>query len=523
MTTLLLAAMAIQPTDPPQWTGTATGVVYEDKNRNGRRDQGEEGVAGVQVSNQLQVVRTDRQGRWSLPHDDDTMFFVVKPRNWMTPVDKDNKPQFFYAHKPKGSPPNMRFKGVDPTGPLPKSIDFPLYRRPEPNQFSALFFGDTQPRDIREVDYIARDIVEPIIHRKEKFDFGITLGDIVFDDLAVMEPLVQLIGLIGIPWYYVLGNHDINFDAAHDHHSDETWERIFGPNYYSFNHGPTHFIVLDNVVWTGKENAAKETPPRANGYYRAGLGRKQLDWLKANLAQVPTNQLVVLMMHIPITEIAEKAELYQIIAQRPYALSVAAHTHFQEHRFITQADGWPKAEPHHHVINVTACGSWWQGAPDNRGVPHTTMRDGAPHGYSVFTFDGSQYKIEFRAARRPPTHQMNLIAPDAVRMGDLGATTIYANVFGGSSRSKVEYRFAGGDWTPMQQALEPDPSYVRMVEADRGLTRPYRPLPGPVNSTHLWKASLPSSFVLRGVQPLHVRSTDMFGQVSYSTRAIRVE
>lgn len=520
---LCLAPLAVlaQPRDPAPNVGTATGVVFEDANRNGKRDRGERGLSGIWVSNQRDFAKTDRQGRWQLPHWDDTIFYVVKPRDWMTPVDHHNKPVFFYIHKPKGSPPDMRFPGIRPTAPLPASIDFPLYRRKEANAFRALFFGDTQPRDVREVDYISRDIVEPLVQSKEKFDFGVTLGDVVYDDLSVFGPLTQTIGLIGIPWYYVLGNHDINFDSKDDGDSDETWHHHFGPNYYSFQHGPTHFVVLDNVIWTGAENAKKVVPTSTGGFYRAGLGRTQLEWLRRDLAKVPAKQLVVLLMHIPMTEIAEKDELYQIISERPYALSVSAHTHMQEHRFITQKDGWPKPEPHHHVINVTACGSWWAGAPDPRGVPHTTMRDGAPHGYSVFTFDGSQYSIEFRAARRPIDYQMNIVAPEVMDADKTTDLTFYANVFGGSERSKVEYSFAGGVWTTMDRVLERDPQYVKMFERDRDLKPPFRPLSNPAISTHLWRATLKTQ-QKPGTYPLHVRTTDMFGQTYIATRAIRV-
>lgn len=512
---------AAQIVEPGPTKGTATGTVFEDKNGNGVKDQGERGLKNIWVSNQREFAKTDSQGRWSLPYGDDTIFYVVKPRDWMTPVDHHNRPQFFYIHKPQGSPPSMKFPGIKPTGPLPKSIDFALRRRKEPNEFRALFFGDTQPRDLREVDYISRDIIEPIIQGGEKFDFGVTLGDVAFDDLNVFGPLSETIGLIGIPWYYVLGNHDINHEAADDRDSDETWHRHFGPNYYSFQHGPTHFVSLDNVVWTGPANAKQQDPKRTAGFYRAGLGKTQLEWLKRDLETVPTNQLVVILMHIPMTEIEDRAELYKIIAERPYALSVSAHTHMQEHRFITAKDGWPKAEPHHHVINVTTCGSWWTGAPDSRGVPHTTMRDGAPNGYSVFSFDGNQYSIQFRAARRPADYQMNIIAPDVVPGGSPLNTTIHANVFGGSERSKVEFSFAGGSWQPMQRVLEFDPMYVLMADRDKGLQLPFRALSGPAESTHLWRASL-SGTHQPGTYPLHVRTTDMFGQTYVSTRAIRV-
>jgi hypothetical protein len=446
---------------------------------------------------------------------------VVKPRDWMTNIDKDKVPRFYYIHKPAGSPAGMKFKGVEPTGPLPKSIDFGLTARPEPDTFSALFFGDTQPRDLREVDYLIRDIIEPLVHRKEKYEFGVTLGDVAFDDLNTFEPLMQATAFIGIPWYYVLGNHDINYDAADDHHSDETWERVFGPNYYSFDHGPVHFIALDNVWWTGRDKAKQEDPNRTAGYYRAALGVEQLDWFKRDLVHVPYSKLVVVAMHIPIWDNQEKADVYAELAKRPYALSVAAHTHFQEHRFLTEKDGWPGKTPHHHVVNVTTCGSWWSGAPDARGVPHTTMRDGAPHGYSIFSFDGTEYRIEYRAARRPADYQMNVIAPEVIAANSVTGTIIYANVFGGTERSKVEMSFAGRDWKPMERSVERDPSYVKMFDQDKALKLPYRALPNPVNSPHLWKADLLGG-VLPGVYPLHIRTTDMFGQKYAATRAIRI-
>lgn len=517
MALALAAGAQAQVLEPAPYTGTATGVVFEDSNRNGKRDRGERGLDGVRVSNMREVTVTDRNGRWKLGHTDDTIFYVVKPRGWMTPVDEHNVPRFYYIHKPAGSP-ALRYKGVAPTGALPASIDFPLHRQKEPDKFTALFFGDPQPRNVKEVDYLMRDIIEPLITpESKKHAFGVALGDIAFDNLETFQPLMKAIGLIGIPWYYVLGNHDINFDAAHDGHSDEHWELTFGPSYYSFQHGPTHFVNLDNVVWTGKEN-----DPEKKGFYRAGLGKTQLEWIRQDLKHVPKNQLIVFLMHIPMTEIADRQELYDMLADRPYTLSVAAHTHMQEHRFITNKDGWRRAEPHHHVINVTACGSWWRGAPNEFGIPHTMMRDGAPHGYSIFTFDGNTYGIQFRAARRPESYQMNIHVPDVVKLAEAATTLFTANVFGGSERSTVEMSFAGGPWQPMVRALEPDPMYARLFERDKDVQRPFYTLPAPANSTHLWRGKLwqpPTP----GVYPLYVRTKDMFGQEALSTRLVRVE
>ncbi|MCO5295994.1 MAG: calcineurin-like phosphoesterase family protein [Fimbriimonadaceae bacterium] len=513
--TLLAAALLAPAGHALGLQSMATGVVFEDRNANGVRDRGEPGLVGVRVTNRVGFTRTDREGRWQLPVDDDTIFSVIKPRGWITPIDKNGLPKFYRIHKPAGSP-AFKFAGVAPTGALPASIDFPLRRHRESSKFSALFFGDTQPRDLREVDYIFRSIVDPLIGEREHA-FGVTLGDIVFDDLSVTQPLVEAIGRIGIPWYYVIGNHDLNLDAADDAHSDEFFESVFGPSYYAFDYGPTHFVVLDDVFWSGPNPVAN-----VRGSYKAALGPVQLEWFRRDLEQVSPDQLVVVMMHIPLNELEEKDAVFRILETRPYALSVSAHTHFQEHRFFTAKEGWRGAKPHHHVVNVTACGSWWSGAPDPFGVPHTTMRGGAPNGYAIFRFDGNEYAIEFRAAGRPADYQMHIIAPDALLASETRGTTVYANVFGGSEFSVVEMKFADGPWIPMRKVLVEDPDYVAMFKRDASLLPPYRALPAPIPSPHLWKSALPK-VESAGVYPIHVRTTDMFGQTYLGTRIVRID
>ncbi|HMO71740.1 MAG TPA: hypothetical protein PKC84_08900 [Paracoccaceae bacterium] len=82
---LLLGILAPRPATAL----VARGVVFEDLNRNGVRDPGEPGLRGVRVSNQREIVLTDRAGRWELPATDDTVFFVIKPRGFMPPLSAD--------------------------------------------------------------------------------------------------------------------------------------------------------------------------------------------------------------------------------------------------------------------------------------------------------------------------------------------------------------------------------------------------------------------------------------------------
>ncbi len=498
-------------------TREAVGVVFHDRDGDRGRDEGEEGLEGVRVSNGRQVVKTDKEGRYTLAVDDDAILFVIKPRGWMTPVGADKLPHFYYIHKPGGSPAS-KFPGVAPTGPLPGSVDFPLRPQEEPEQFRALLFGDTQPRDLKEVEYIAHDVVEQVVGEKAHgASLGVTLGDIAFNDLSVMKPLNKTIALIGIPWYNVLGNHDLNFESLDDKHSDETFEGIYGPSYYAFDHGPVHFLVLDDVTWVGPKKEGEK------GAFHGGLGPVQMEFIRNDLASIPREQLVVLMMHIPLVDVEDRQELYRLIEMRPFALSISAHTHNQQHRFITREDGWMGREPHHHVINVTVCGSWFGGAPDENGIPHATMSDGAPNGYSIFTFDGHKYDIQYRAARRPAAHQMNIAAPETVATADSGETAVLVNVFGGSERSKTEMRLGEeGSWVTMERVAVEDPYFMAMKRDEEGPNPPRgRKLPKPFKATHIWRATLPPN-PAPGTYLIQVRTTDMFGKTYTDRRSIRI-
>ena len=103
----------------------ATGVVFADINKNGNRDEGEPGLPHIRVSNQKEIVFMDEDGRWELPASDDAIFFVIKPSGWTSPLNDNLLPQFYYIHKPAGSP-ESKYPGVKPTGALPRSIDFLL-------------------------------------------------------------------------------------------------------------------------------------------------------------------------------------------------------------------------------------------------------------------------------------------------------------------------------------------------------------------------------------------------------------
>jgi len=504
-----------------QHTKMATGVVYHDVNRNGELDESDQPMANMRVSNGRDIVETDSSGRYELAVDDDTILFVIKPRGWRTPIRDDMLPMFYYVHKPKGSP-RSEYAGVAPTGPLPESVDFPLYPQNEPNRFKAIMFGDPQPRDQKEIDYIAHDVVEELIGTDAAF--GVTLGDITFNNLNLFEPQARAIAVLGIPWYNVIGNHDLNFDSQTDKQSDETFERVFGPPYYSFDYGPVHFIVLDDVEWLVDDHG--------QGTYQGGLGPEQVAFVKRDLQLIPKDQLVVLMMHIPLNEVRDQQRLYRLIEQRPFCMSISAHKHYHEHLFITRKDGWRGPKPHHHVVNVTVCGSWWAGMPDERGIPHTLMADGAPNGYSIMTFDGHEYQLDFKAAGRPKNYQMNIYAPEVMRAD--AKADVLVNVFNGSEQSTIEMKIGSDQpWSAMEQVITIDPQVARLYQEETEIQEAlaaagsksgeqWRPTGKPKATSHMWRAALPAELA-EGTHCIEVRATDMHGRKHVGYRMLRVE
>jgi hypothetical protein len=171
----------------------------------------------------------------------------------------------------------------------------------------------------------------------------------------------------------------------------------------------------------------------------------------------------------------------------------------------------------------TVSGSWWRGAPDESGIPHTTMRDGAPNGFSWLRVDGTRTEVVFQAARRPAEEQMTIHAPEEIAAAEVSATEIVVNVFGGSERTRVEMRLApSGAWQPLRRVVRKDPGYRAIYERERELRPPEGwSLPPPNDSTHLWAGVLPAA-PAPGTALLEVRATEPSGRILTGRQLLRI-
>lgn len=497
------------------------GTIYNDANKNGKKDRNETGIPKVSVTNGTDVVQTNQNGTYTLPATDDMIVSVIKPAGYVFPLNDENLSQFYYIHKPLGSP-QTKYPGVNPTGKLPKTIDFGLYPTTEKDNFSILVFGDPQPYNQTEVDYFANGVVQEIANNKQVL-FGMSLGDLVGNDLSLFKPYKEAIKKANIPWVNVIGNHDLNFDVTEDRLSDESYEANFGPANYAFNYGKVHFIVLDDILYPD---------PRAEEKYWGGFREDQLAFVANDLKFVPKDHLIVLAFHIPLKESeakdlfkdSDREKLFELLKDYPHTLSLSAHTHLQRQDFFGKESGWLQDRKHHEYNAGTTSGDWYSGLLDNKGIPYSTMRDGTPKGYAFIDFNNNNYKIRYKVAGQTDTYQMQIFAPKVLAKTKNTPTLVYANFFMGSNNDKVFYRIDDGKWNPMEYSEEADPSYQATI-LNRDLSETL--LPGkrgsnPSNCTHLWKGKMLSNLAV-GTHTIEVKAQDMYGKEYLATTTYRIE
>lgn len=501
---------------------TVKGNVFEDLNQNGKKDKKEKGISNVAITNGCEVVLTDKKGNYELPLQNDAIIALIKPSGYKIQTNGDNLAQFFYIYKPNGSP-KSKFQGVAPTGKLPASVDFGLVAQKETDNFTTLVFGDPQPYNLEEVDFFTRGIIAEVEGIKN-IPFGLSMGDLVGNDLNLFNPYIQAVKKVGIPWYNVLGNHDLNFDAKADNLSDETFEAHFGPANYAFNYGKVHFIVLDDILYPD---------PRDHQGYWGGFTEQQLKFIENDLKVVPKDHLIVMAFHIPLSELEsnddsfrdeDRQKLFELLKDFPNTLSLSAHTHMQRQDFFDKKEGWLQEKPHHHYNIGTTSGDWYSGKLDQKGIPIAVMRDGTPKGYAFIHFSGNQYSVDYKVAGEPDNYQMKVFAPKVVAKGKHTESGIFANFFMGSKNDKVVYRVDQGEWKDMVYMQVQDPSYVELVyEWDLSeVLMPGKRSSDPEISMHVWRGEIPSNLDL-GTHSIDIKATDMFGKVHTAKSSYRID
>jgi 3',5'-cyclic-AMP phosphodiesterase len=228
---------------------------------------------------------------------------------------------------------------------------------------------------------------------REKPDFCLAGGDMIFDALAVSEErATQLYDLylktaarLRCKVYATPGNHeyfgvlpDSGVSASHPLYGSRMFEARIGQRYQSFVHKGWHFVMFDSVAIEGRD-------------YKSGVDAEQLRWLESVLQQnrsLPT----IMTTHIPVMSavlqsvpewrdraesilLRNSAEVLALLQRFDVRMVLQGHTH------ICETVRWKGID---FVTTGAVCANWWKGA-----------RMGFREGYGVLNFRGDKVSYRF--------------------------------------------------------------------------------------------------------------------------------
>jgi calcineurin-like phosphoesterase family protein len=437
------------------------------------------GLAGVGITDGFDTVSTDRDGRYTLIAHPRARFVSVRlPAGLRVPVQRTGTARL---HQP-----------IPPDGRGDVEASFALERlEADDARHAFLLLADTQTQNAFELDRLhaetVPDVRETLGTLGGRHVFGVACGDIMYDDLSLYPEYERAVAASGMPFFQVVGNHDLDFTGRTDEETVTTFESHFGPGHYSFDRGEVHYVVLDDVLWHGTD-------------YVGYLDADQLAWLAGDLALVEPGRMVVVFLHIPlastrptrtgdsdspVSEMVNNREaLYRLL--EPYRAHVlSGHTHEHEHIFTGGV---------HEHVHGTVCGAWWSG---------DICWDGTPNGYGVYEVEGAELRWRYKASGRPADHQLRVYPPGS---DPTAPTDLVANVWDWDPGWTVVWYEGPDRRGPLSRRIGLDPLSVKAHTGPKLPAR--RAWVEPTPTAHLFYTALPA-----GARDVRVEATDRWGRV----------
>lgn len=431
-------------------------------------------VAGVTVSDGISSVRSDHNGRFSLPVEASSRFvYISTPSGYVAPV-KDGVNRFFI-----------------PITPSVKSYDFALQKSPsDQTHHGFIAIADPQIWHKKEFALLSeamRDIKSTVESYNGVPFHGIGCGDIVSSDHGLYDQYKTVTAESGLTFFNSMGNHDLAYNHRSNEGSQKLYEDTFGPAYYSFNVGNVHYVALNDNFYFGRD-----------WFYIGYLPEQQLRWLEDDLSQVKPGSTVVVFMHIPSscspgdrkafkydnisTTLTNHGALYKMLA--PYRTHIiSGHMHTSSNQPIS---------PTLYEHNMAALsGAWWQGE---------LCTDGTPRGYGVYEVRGDSVVHYYKATGRPADHQMVLYSGDKVPEYN---GYVVANIWNSDPQWRVELYEDGKNMGQMERFESYDPAAKAMYASTEKLDHKWI---YPSKSDHFYRAPLNNV-----AKVIEVVATDRYG------------
>lgn len=353
-----------------------------------------EAIAGAVISDGVEVVRTDENGNYQMKSAKKYGYvFISIPEGYEVASD--------------GILPVLHKKLLlDEKS--PEKLDFELYEAGNQDNYTLLVMGDmhlaNRTNDRTQFSYFVNDVNEYVSgHPNEKI-YGITLGDMTWDlywysnSYQFKEYLNDANKIKGIDIFHTIGNHDHEMNAAGDFDTILKYTDVIAPDYYSFNIGDIHYVILDNILCTNSGNGDRN--------YDTMVSTEQLEWLKKDLSFVPKNKTIMVAMHATTGGTSNISSVTSLLSGYKSVHFITGHSH--------RVSNTDKNSYYDHNSGAV-CATWWWTGKNTDNAIHIGQ-DGAPGGYQIFNISGTDLKWQYKATGSTVDYQFRTYDRNSIRL-----------------------------------------------------------------------------------------------------------
>lgn len=383
---------ALGPKLEPEGGATVYGIVH----------CGGVGINGVQVTDGYEVVTTDDQGIYQLKSGKKNGMVYISIPSGYTP--------------PRLGVQALFWKKLNYPSDVVERHDFELESDGDQTFHTMLFFGDmhlaNRTNDRAQFATFTSEVDAYVASHGSDKIYAMSLGDMTWDtywyanNYGFSNYLADInAGLRTLTVFHTIGNHDhdmktsvngssAGWDAV-DWDTANAFRNVMGPNYYSFNIGKVHYIVLDDIY--NQNTTGGESGDR---HYKESICGDNLAWLRKDLELVDKSTPIVVTMHSPLYSqdgsyaLANSSELIACFSGFSHIRFVTGHSH----KMWTINAG----SLHEHNSGAICAAWWWSGY---YSPTLNVAQDGAPSGYRVMNFKGKEYSSYFKGIGRPDNYQ----------------------------------------------------------------------------------------------------------------------
>lgn len=346
-------------------------------------------VPGVVVSDGYKVVTTDENGLYQMQSEKANAYVYISIPSGYEVEARGIRPMFY--------------KYLTLAKEQVERKDFSLYDAGDQTNHTMLYFGDlhmaNRTKDRLQLIKFVNEINDYIQTRPAEKIYAMTLGDMTWDaywysdNYCFAEYLSDMNQIRNLQIFHTIGNHDHELKEEGDWKTALRYKAEMTPNYYSFNIGQVHYLVLDDIK-------SKNTVESTSSTYDMTLVEDVLKWMAEDLMHVEKTTPLVVTMHAPLFKYTGADNLTNAAAFKTAVNGFEKVTVFSGHThdvYNNSKDGITE------MNSGAVCGAWWWAGSYNPSF--NICQDGAPDGYRVVENAGKEFTTYFKATGRDKNYQ----------------------------------------------------------------------------------------------------------------------